>query len=74
MLPLKGYYVDRPQHREENPKTPTGRETEEAMARCYLFNNPGQYDRTLLQYYNQKARRAVALVKANLNPDSNARE
>ena len=73
MLPLKGYYVDRPQHREENPKTPTGHETEEAMARCYLFNNPGQYDRTLLQYYNQKARRAVALAKANLNPDSNAR-
>lgn len=48
-------FVKRPQYRHECPAG-NGQDGDvaEALARCYLFENPGNFDRKLLQNYDQK--------------------
>jgi len=61
-------YVERPQHRQENPMK--GSEVEEALLRCSLFVNPGKYDREFLKFANQKS--VLFAKKLLAKADSNA--
>lgn len=69
---LEDYYIDRAQHRQQNPKSPANAEVDEAMARCVLFKNPGKYDVAFLKFYNQKSRLVMEKMRASVKPDSNA--
>lgn len=69
---LEDYYIDRAQHRKQNPKSPANAEVDEAMARCVLFKNPGKYDVAFLKFYNQKSRLVMEKMRASVKPDSNA--
>lgn len=69
---LEDYYIDRAQHRKQNPKSPANAEVDEAMARCVLFKNPGKYDVDFLKFYNQKSRLVMEKMRASVKPDSNA--
>ena len=69
---LEDYYIDRAQHRQQNPKSPAHAEVDEAMARCVLFKNPGKYDVAFLKFYNQKSRLVMEKMRASVKPDSNA--
>ena len=69
---LEGYYIDRTQHRQQNPKTPAHAEVDEAMARCVLFKNPGKYDVAFLKFYNQKSRLVIEKISSSIKPDSNS--
>ena len=68
VLEINDYYINRTQHREQNPQK--GQEVEEALARCRLFENPGKYDQTFVKFYAQKAR--LFTEKLMAKPNTNA--
>lgn len=64
---VPGNFIVRPQYRIQKPAG-EGRngDLNEALARCYLFENPGAVDRSLLEVYDNSARLAQARFKAAL--------
>ena len=67
-----GYRLERPQFRSQNPLP--GKEVEESMARCALFENPGYFDREfVLKHDRGPFVLGPVRLDAKLHPDTNDR-
>lgn len=65
---LNNFYITRPQYRCENPQY-NGEKPDEALARCYLFSNPGCHDKDFLGKYGNRA--ATIIAKTMTRADTN---
>lgn len=65
-------FIVRPQYRIQKPAGEgKNGDLNEALARCYLFENPGAIDRSLVEVYDNNARLMQARFKAGLARNNN---
>ncbi len=69
---LDDFCIARPQLRSENPLEDC--DVDESMARCALFENPGQFDKAFVGKYDSKAMLFVVRANSKMHPNTNAEE
>lgn len=66
---LMNYCLPRQQFRQENPHSTDN--DQEALARCALFSNPGEFDVALVESHHSKLQRFPVTVKMKLRSQGN---